>query len=72
MFQRWTELKDQYETDLAKLERQRDEFANASRQEKERMRSQLLELEDKVLTLEQQVTVMENQIRTTEINFLNR
>ncbi len=72
LFQRWTELKDQYETDLAKLERQRDEFANASRQEKERMRSQLLELEDKVLTLEQQVTVMENQIRTTEINHLNR
>ena len=72
LFQRWTELKDQYETDLAKLERQRDEFANASRQEKERMRSQLLELEEKVLTLEQQVTKMENDIRTTEINFLNR
>ena len=72
LFQRWTEFKDKYETDLAKLERQRDEFANASRQEKERMRSQLLELEDKVLTLEQQVTVMENQIRTTEINHLNR
>ena len=72
LFQRWTELKDQYETDLAKLERQRDEFANASRQEKERMRSQLLEFEEKVLKLEQQVTKMENDIRTTEINFLNR
>ena len=72
LFQRWTELKDQYETDLAKLDRQRDEFANASRQEKERMRSQLLEFEEKVLKLEQQVTKMENDIRTTEINFLNR
>ena len=72
LFQRWTELKDQYETDLAKLDRQRDDYADASRQEKERMRSQLLELEDKVLTLEQQVTKMENDIRTTEINFLNR
>ena len=72
LFQRWTELKDQYETDLAKLERQRDDYADASRQEKERMRSQLLELEEKVLTLEQQVTKMENDIRTTEINFLNR
>ncbi|MBO7114984.1 MAG: tetratricopeptide repeat protein [Bacteroidaceae bacterium] len=72
LFQRWTELKDQYETDLAKLERQRDEFANASRQEKERMRSQLLEFEDKVLKTEQQINKMENDIRTTEINFLNR
>lgn len=72
LFQRWTELKDQYETDLAKLERQRDDYADASRQEKERMRSQLLEFEEKVLKLEQQVTKMENDIRTTEINFLNR
>jgi len=72
MFQSWTEIKHQYESDLAKLERQRDEYANASRQEKERMRSQLLEFEDKVLKAELQVNKMENDIRTTEINYLNR
>ena len=72
MFQRWTELKQQYETDLAKLEKQRDDYAEASRQEKERMTSQLLEFEQKVLNTEQQVIKMENDIRTTEINYLNR
>ena len=72
MFQRWTELKDQYETDLAKLNRMRDEYAEGSRMEKQRMTSQLLDLEDKVLQTERQVIKMENDIRTTEINYLNR
>ena len=72
LYQRWTELKHQYETDLAKLNKQRDDYADASRQEKERMTSQLLEFEDKVLKTEQQVIKMENDIRTTEINYLNR
>ena len=72
LYQRWTELKHQYETDLAKLNKQRDDYADASRQEKERMTSQLLEFEDKVLKTAQQVIKMENDIRTTEINFLNR
>ena len=72
LYQRWTELKHQYDTDLAKLNKQRDDYANASRQEKERMTKQLLEYEDKVLKTEQQVIKMENDIRTTEINYLNR
>ena len=72
LYQRWTELKHQYEADLAKLNKQRDDYADASRQEKERMTSQLLEFEDKVLKTEQQVIKMENDIRTTEINYLNR
>lgn len=72
LFQRWKELKHQYDTDVAKLDKQRDDYADASRQEKERMRGQLLEFEDKVLKLELQVTKMENDIRTTEINYLNR
>lgn len=72
LYQRWAELKHQYETDLAKLNKQRDDYADASRQEKERMTSQLLEFEDKVLKTEQQVIKMENDIRTTEINYLNR
>ena len=58
LYQRWTELKHQYETDLAKLNKQRDDYADASRQEKERMTSQLLEFEDKVLKTEQQVIKM--------------
>ncbi|MBR5707417.1 MAG: hypothetical protein IKX55_07620 [Bacteroidaceae bacterium] len=72
MFQRWTDLKHQYESDLSRLNRQRDEYADASRQEKQRMTGQLLELEEKVLNTEQQVIKMENEIRTTEINYLNR
>lgn len=72
LYQRWTELKHQYDTDLAKLNKQRDDYANASRQEKERMSKQMLEFEEKVLKTEQQVVKMENDIRTTEINFLNR
>ena len=72
LYQRWTELKHQYDTDLAKLNKQRDDYANASRQEKERMSKQMLEFEEKVLKTEQQVIKMENDIRTTEINFLNR
>lgn len=72
LYQRWTELKHQYETDLAKLNKQRDDYAEASRTEKERMTAQLLEFEERVLKLEQQVIKMENDIRTTEINFLNR
>ena len=72
MFKRWTELKQQYETDLTRLNRQRDEYADASPMEKQRMTSQLLELEEKVLQTERQVISMENQIRTSEINYLNR
>ena len=72
MFQRWTDIKHQYESDLARLNRQRDEYADASPMEKQRMTSQLLDLEEKVLQTERQVISMENQIRTTEINYLNR
>ena len=72
MFERWTDLKDQYETNYSKLDRMRDEFADASRQDKERMRQQMLDFEEKVLKTEQQVISMENDIRTTEINYLNR
>lgn len=72
LFERWTELKNQYETDAAKLEKQRNDYANASRQEKESMSTQLLEFEDKVLKTEKQVIKMENDVRTAEINYLNR
>ena len=72
MFQRWTELKDQYETDLTRLNRMRDEYAEGSRMEKQRLTNQILELEQKVLETETQVIKMENDIRTTEINYLNR
>jgi len=72
LYQRWADLKHQYETDLDKLNKQRDDYANASRQEKERMTAQMLEFEEKVLKTEQQVIKLENDVRTTEINYLNR
>jgi hypothetical protein len=72
LFERWTELKKEYESDAAKLEKQRNDFYNASRQEKENMRTQLLDYEDKVLKAESQIIKMENDIRTTEVNYLSR
>ena len=72
LYERYRELKHQYETDAAKLEKQRDDFSAASKQEKERMRAQLLEYEDKVLKAENQVSKMENDVRTAEINYLTR
>ena len=72
LYERWTELKHQYETDAAKLQKQRDDYINASRKERENMSKQLLEFEDKVLKAEKQVVKMENDIRTNEINYLNR
>ena len=72
LFQTWTDLKDSYETDLLRLERLRDEYADGSLREKERLKDQILQFEEKVLQTERQVIGMENEIRTTEINFLNR
>lgn len=72
LYERWTELKHQYEADASKLEKQRSDYDNASRQEKERVRDQLLEFEERVLKSERQIMKMENDIRTTEINYLNR
>lgn len=72
MFERWNELNKQYESDAARLEKQRRDFQNAGRQEREAMRGSLLKLEDQVLNAERQVMKMENEIRTTEINYLNR
>ncbi len=72
LFERWTQLRNQYQADAARLEKQRDDYANASRQEKERMSKSLLEFEDKVLQAETQVNRMENDVRSAEINYLNR
>ena len=72
LYERWAELKRQFESDAAKLEKQRSDYNNASRQEKERMSAQLLEFEEKVLKIEKQVIKMENDVRTAEINYLNR
>ena len=72
LFERWSELKKEYETNSAKLEKQRNDYNDASRQEKEKMRNLLLEFEDKVLKAESQIIKMENDIRTTEINYLSK
>jgi len=72
LYERWAELKHQYETDAAKLEKQRIDYADASKQEKESMSAKLLEFEQKVLKAEKQVIKMENDVRTAEINYLNR
>lgn len=72
MFERWTGMKKEYESDAARLEKQRMAFHDAGRQEREAMRGQLLEFEERVLDAERRIIGMENEIRTTEINYLNR
>lgn len=72
LYERWREFKNQYDNENMKLSRLRDEYANGSRSEKQRLTDQILELEEKVLKLETQVLKMENDVRTTEINYLTR
>lgn len=72
LFERWTELKSEYEYDAVRLDKMRQEFLDAGRQERENMRDQILQFEDRVLKAERQVIAMENDVRTAEINFLNR
>lgn len=71
-YERWIELKEEYEYNASRLDRMRDEYTNGTKQEKERLRQPILEFEEKVLDQERQVMSMENEIRTTEINYLNR
>ena len=72
LYERWTQLKHEYQSDALRLERMRNDYHNASLVEKERMTSRLLDFEEKVLKTEKQVLKMENDVRTTEINYLNR
>ena len=72
LYERWVQLKRDYDSDALRLERMRNDYHNAPLQEKERMTSRLLDLEEKVLKTEKQVLKMENDVRTTEINYLNR
>ena len=71
-FTRWQELKHKYQTDSARLQQQRDEYSQASAQQKAAMKDELLKLEDETLEEERRIAKMENDIRTTEINYLNR
>jgi tetratricopeptide (TPR) repeat protein len=72
LYERWTQLKHEYQSDALRLERMRNDYHNASLVEKERMTGRILDLEEKVLKTEKQVLKMENDVRTTEINYLNR
>lgn len=72
LYNQWTEFRQQYEANASKLSKLREEYHQASRQEREGMRSQLLELEESVLLQERECVKMENVIRTTEVNYLNR
>ena len=72
LFTRWQELKNKYLSDSGKLQQQRDEYSQATVQQKADMKDELLELENEVLDEERRIAIMENEIRTTEINYLNR
>ena len=72
LFTRWQELKSKYHSDSGKLQQQRDEYYQATVQQRADMKDELLKLEEEVLDEERRIAQMENDIRTTEINYLNR
>ncbi|MBR4842069.1 MAG: tetratricopeptide repeat protein [Bacteroidaceae bacterium] len=72
LFTRWQELKHKFHSDSGKLQQQRDEYYQATVQQKAKMKDGLLKLEDEVLEEERQIIRMENEIRTAEINYLKR
>ena len=72
MFQEWMKLRDEYSSQSAALDRQRTQYAGSGASDRNRMRAQLLQLEERVLEMERTILSMENEIRTLEINYLNR
>ena len=72
LFTRWQELKSKYHSDSGKLQQQRDEYYQATVQQRADRKDELLKLEEEVLDEERRIAQRENDIRTTEINYLNR
>lgn len=72
LYLRWLELKQTYSDNAKKLDNMRTKYYQSSKQEKDNMKQQLLELENSVLAAEESIIKMEIEIRNTEIKHITR
>ena len=72
LYLRWLETKRSYTEDAARLDNLRSRYHQASKQDKEKMKNQILDLENTVLSAEKSIISMEIEIRNTEIKYLTR
>lgn len=72
LYLRWLELKQTYSDNAKKLDNMRTKYYQSSKQDKDNMKQQLLELENSVLAAEESIIKMEIEIRNTEIKHITR
>lgn len=71
-FVSWQNKKEKYQTDAARLEQMRSQYADASRQERDRMTQQILTLENSVLEMERSIVSDEVAIRNLELEQISK
>lgn len=71
-FVAWEGMKEQYQNDAAHLEKLRNQYADASRQDREKMTQQILTLENSVLEMERTIASEEIVIRNLELEHISR
>ena len=72
LYLRWLELKQTYSDNAKRLDNMRTKYYQSSKQERDNMKQQLLELENSVLSAEESIIKMEIEIRNTEIKHITR
>lgn len=72
LYLRWSELKQTYSDNAKKLDNMRTKYHQSSKQDRDNMKQQLLELENSVLAAEESIIKMEIEIRNTEIKHITR
>lgn len=72
LYLRWLELKQTYSDNAKRLDNMRTKYHQSSKQERDNMKQQLLELENSVLAAEESIIKMEIEIRNTEIKHITR
>jgi tetratricopeptide (TPR) repeat protein len=72
LYLRWLELKQTYSDNANRLDNMRTKYHQSSKQDKDNMKQQLLELENSVLSAEESIIKMEIEIRNTEIKHITR
>ncbi|MBR4302561.1 MAG: hypothetical protein IKT80_03220 [Bacteroidaceae bacterium] len=72
LYLRWLELKQTYSDNAKRLDNMRTKYHQSSKQDKDNMKQQLLELENSVLSAEESIIKMEIEIRNTEIKHITR
>lgn len=72
LYLRWLELKQTYSDNAKRLDNMRTKYHQSSKQERDNMKQQLLELENSVLSAEESIIKMEIEIRNTEIKYITR